>query len=76
MTAVATGALICKQVKKQWPDKLEIKNYLEGNSYKGEVTRRNTRNVTRFIDDMTAKKTALGETRLKWSEWLPEIQCE
>ena len=64
------------QVIKLWPDELHIKNFLEGNSYKGDVSRRNHRYVTRFIDDMAAKKAALGDNRLKWSEWLPEIQCE
>ncbi|KAF2351905.1 Ribonuclease H-like domain [Trinorchestia longiramus] len=68
------ASAVIEEVTRLWPDELHIKNYLEGSSYKGDVSRRNTRNVTRFIEHMAGQKAALGDSRLKWSEWLPEIQ--
>ncbi|KAA0189418.1 hypothetical protein HAZT_HAZT004997 [Hyalella azteca] len=68
------ASAVIEEVTRLWPDELQIKNYLEGSSYKGDVSRRNTRNVTRFIEHMAAQKAAAGDSRLKWSEWLPEIQ--
>ena len=77
MEAESHGILFLpRQVIRLWPDELHIKNFLEGGTYKGDVTRRNTRNVKRFIDDMALKKAAQGDPRVRWSEWLPEIQCQ